>query len=124
MIYQKDWLMRQIEAMIAAILRFFFHTEEELTDVPEEAATRDELEMRARLDGLISEGRLCEAEDRLYEETGLSDDEWFRLAVHLYSLMNGLTDTYLEEHGFPREEIESGLEDACRRIGGGLPFGM
>lgn len=32
MIHQKDWLMRQIEAMIAAIVRFLFHTRKESQD--------------------------------------------------------------------------------------------
>lgn len=124
MIFQKDWLMRQIEAMIAAIIEFLFHTEGETEVVPMEAATNKEKELKTKLDELLSAGSLCEAEDWLYENMDESDEMWLRLAVYFYSETNKMTDAFLEKHNFSREEVLSGLTDVCRRFGYGPLLGI
>lgn len=116
--------MRQIEAMIEAIIEFFFRKEGESEAEPPEPATQTETEMKAKLDGYLSTGRLCEAEDWLFENMDDSDEMWLRLALRLYSEMNQLTDGYLEEHDFSREEILSGLTEVCRRFGYGPLLGI
>ena len=43
MIYQKDWLMRQIESMIAAILHFLTHSSKQDHDVQISQSLSDEI---------------------------------------------------------------------------------
>lgn len=124
MIYQKDWLMRQIEAMIAAILQFLFHTEELNEQMPPEITTQTETELRTKLDNWLSTGMLCKAEDWLFENLDDSNDMWLRLAVYFYSEMNKMADDFLEEHDFSREEVLEGLTDVCRRFGYGPLLGI
>lgn len=124
MIFQKDWLMRQIEAMIAAILQFLFHTEELKEQMPPETTSQTETELRTKLDRWLSAGMLCEAEDWFFENMDDSDDMWLRLAVYLYSEMNKMADDFLEEHNFSREEVLEGLTDVCRRFGYGPLLGI
>ena len=116
--------MRQIEAMIETIIEFLFRKEGESEAEPSEAATRAETELKAKLDGYLSAGKLCEAEDWLYENMDDSDEMWLRLALRLYSEMNKLSDGYLEENDFSREEILSGLAEVCRRFGYGPLLGI
>ena len=121
MIYQKDWLMRQIEMVIAAIGHFFFHTEPKTVVLPvEENAQSDvdrEVMLRRELDGWLTEGDLCTAEDWLFENIDPKDVLWLKLALYFYDKLNQCTDEYLNAHNFPREEIDSGLAEVCGRYG-------
>ena len=123
MIYQKEWLMRQIEAMIAAIAQFLLHKKKETLQAPLEIAGGTETELKTRLDNWLRNGELCKAEDWLFENMDDTDEMWLRLAVYLYSEMNKLDDNVLRGHDFSREEIQSGLTDVCRRFGYGPLLG-
>lgn len=110
MIYQRDWLMRQIEAMVSAILRFLLHTSaaEETT----EAQTLQEQIQEA----IRSQG-LCRTEDRILENADGDDPVWLKRAVYFYSEINKLPDAELEANNFSREEIHSGLIEIIRQYG-------
>lgn len=112
MIYQKDWLMRQIESMIAAIMHFLFHVGENTEDTSEMLQNRNE-----QIDDYLINGDICGAEDWLFENLDTSDTKWLNLAIHFYSEVNKFSDTYLEEHNFSREEISSGLTYVCQQYG-------
>lgn len=111
MIYQKDWLIRQIERMIAAISHVMLNTE-----TPIEDTVTTEQQLRAKMISGIQNGRICETENWLYENMD-DDGMWLHLAVFFYSELNRCSDEYLEAHDFPRDEIASGLMDVCREYG-------
>ena len=117
MIYQKDWLMRQIEAMVSFLIHIIFHRTEEHAGTEPEQTTQEEIANQAKLHDLLRAGQLCTAEDWLYENMDEADLMWFRLAVYFYEEANQCTDSFLEAHNFPREEILSGLAEICRVYG-------
>ena len=69
---------------------------------------------------LMEEGRIDEAENRLYDLTsGEGDEDRHNLEAGLlfYYILNGKDDDFLEEHDFSREEIMTGIQDLANRYG-------
>lgn len=110
MIYQKDWLMRQIENIIASILHFLTHT-----------SRSEELQIASLLteeiDCFLERGDICGAENWIYENLDNQDIQWLHASVYLYRKLNTYSDEYLANHDFSRDEIISGLTDVSERYG-------
>lgn len=81
MIYQKDWLMRQIESMIAAILHFLTHSSKQDHDVQISQSLSDEI------DYFLERGDICGAENWIYENLDDQDIQWLRIC-HSYHRRN------------------------------------
>lgn len=110
MIYQKDWLMRQIENMIAAIIHFLTQT----TKPEDEVLILQSLS--EEIDRFLEQGDICGAENLIYENLDDQDIHWLRISVCFYGKLNSYSDEYLEEHNFSRDEIISGLTDVSERF--------
>ena len=119
MIYQQDWFMRQIEAMVSAIISVIFHTTPKSENIVTETAISDTVDSDKRdtIIAFLQEGKICEAEDWLYDNMNEDDISWLNAAVYFYSEINKLSDEYLAAHNFSREEIESGLSEVCGLYG-------
>lgn len=116
MIYEKDWLMRQIQTMISAILHFLLQT----TLPSEEVQSEEKMHMET-ITALIKKGEFCKIEDWLYANIEESNIMWLRISIFFYSEANKYSDSFLEENNFSREEIELGLREVSKRFGyGGL----
>ena len=124
MYYHEDWLMRQIEAMVSAIISVIFHTTPKSENIVTETAISDTVDSDKRdtIIAFLQEGKICEAEDWLYDNMNEDDISWFNAAVYFYSKINKLSDEYLTTHDFSREEIESGLSEVCGLYGFGWLF--
>ena len=124
MYYHEDWLMRQIEAMVSAIISVIFHTSPKSEDIGTEINISDTVDSDRRdtIIAFLQKGELCEAENWLYENMNEDDISWLNTAVYFYSEINKLSDEYLAAHDFSREEIESGLSEACGLYGFGWLF--
>ena len=124
MSYHEDWLMRQIETMVSAIISFIFHTDPKSEDIGAELSISDTLDpgRRDTITAFLEKGKLCEAENWLYESINEDDASWLSTAVYFYSEINKLSDEYLAAHDFSREEIESGLSEICGLYGFGWLF--
>lgn len=113
MIYQQDWLMRQIEAMIQAILAVALGI-----SANEQTATQIEDSSYGKmLEKMIDDGDICAAEDLLFNDLDQSDLSWIQIALDFYSKLNNCSDDYLAMHDFSREEIEQGLRYICTLFG-------
>ena len=66
---------------------------------------------------MIDDGKINEAENRLYDLISDTDGNRFKIALLFYSYLNDKTDEFLEANDFSREEIKSGLENAADRFG-------
>lgn len=66
---------------------------------------------------MIDDGRIDEAENKIYEITEDSDKRNLEIAILFYSYLNDKSDDFLEEHNFSREEIKSGLKEFASRYG-------
>ena len=81
MIYQQDWLMRQIEAMIQAILAVALGI-----SANEQTATQIEDSSYGKmLEKMIDDGDICAAEDLLFNDLDQSDSSWLQIALDFYS---------------------------------------
>lgn len=83
----------------------------ELLKDSEEEQTLDEL-----ID-MVDAGFINEAENRLYDITEERKKQDLEVALLFYSYLNNQSDEYLEEHGFSRDEVKSGLMDISKRYG-------
>ena len=124
MYYHEDWLMRQIEAMVSAIISIIFQTSPKSENIETEIKISDTVDSDRRdtIIGFLQKGKICEAENWLYENINEDDISWLNTAVYFYSEINKLSDEYLTAHDFSREEIESGLSEVCGLYGFGWLF--
>lgn len=114
MMYQQDWLMRQIEA-ISAVIAYLLTGKKaksaSLEEVITEAAQSDML--YRHLSELVRRGQICEAENELFAATQDGTVDVLNAAMTFYADINKLSDEELEEHNFSRKEILDGIRDIC-----------
>ncbi len=114
MMYQQDWLMRQIEA-ISAVIAYLLSGKKaksaSLEEVITEAAQSDML--YRHLSELVRRGQICEAENELFAATQDGTVDVLNAAMTFYADINKLSDEELEEHNFSRKEILDGIRDIC-----------
>ena len=114
MMYQQDWIMRQIEA-ISAVIAYLLTGKKaksaSLEEVITEAAQSDML--YRHLSELVRRGQICEAENELFAATQDGTVDVLNAAMTFYADINKLSDEELEEHNFSRKEILDGIRDIC-----------
>ena len=114
--FEEDYIMRQIREMVRMLLKLLFQmdleedSEELLRGTKENEVLRELLEM-------VDDGRINEAENRVYELC--EDGEMANLKVMLlfYDYLNGKSDEYLEECEFNREELKEDMRDLLAGFG-------
>ena len=117
MIFERDWLMRQISVLVRSIAQLIFHREQvqyTVEDVSRPTATDA---LHNDLMELLAEDRVCEAEDSLFERFLPGDREHLLLALDFYQRVNLMSDEQLQARNFSREEIYDGLRDIMARSG-------
>ena len=114
--FEEDYIMRQIREMVRMLLKLLFQmdmeedSEERLRGTKENEVLRELLEM-------VDDGRINEAENRVYELC--EDGEMANLKVMLlfYDYLNGKSDEYLEQCEFSREELKEDMRDLLAGFG-------
>lgn len=117
MYYEQDWVMQQIEMLAQFIARTVFHKDYIEYEIPDEANLSPSDQLYKQLARLIGNGKICEAEDILFENLDTKNLEYLRLAVDFYQDINDLSDTELEAHDFSRQEVREGLEEIMKKFG-------
>ena len=114
--FEQNYIMRLIKEMVRTILKLLFgiDIESPTADILEESEEKATLE--ALLD-MIDEGRIDEAENKIYEATESLDKNTLEMALLFYSYLNDKSDEFLEEHNFSRNEVKHGLMDITSRYG-------
>ena len=115
-VFEQDYVMRLIKEMVRAILKLLFNINTE-TPTVELLENKEEKETLENLLDMIDDGRINEAENRLYDLTSDTDVNSLEIALLFYSYLNDKTDDYLEENDFSREEIKLGLENVAGSFG-------
>ncbi len=114
--FQDDWIMRQIDMVSRFVAKLIFN-KDEIGYQPESSEMLSETDrLHLRLDGLIREGRIGEAEDLLFDNAVFSD-KYVELASDFYKRLNSLTDKELEAGGFSRDEVFDGYIEILTRLG-------
>ena len=60
---------------------------------------------------------IIQAENELSDILESGSDPAFQIALMFYDHLNNYNDSFLEEHGFSREEIRQGVLDVAKRMG-------
>lgn len=112
--YEKDYIMRLIKEMVRALLKLLFNIDTALSmdEVIKQAEERVLLE---RLLSMIDEGKICEAENELYEITADGDRQYLKTALIFYYRLAEKGDEYLTEHNFSMNEVKEGVEALAER---------
>lgn len=121
--YQQDWILRQIESMVTFIINIVLDKKNESVKVEDlkENYLKSSVLYR-KLNNLIIEKKICEAEDKLFRAIENNEEDAFLVSVLFYTEINKFSDEELEKNNFSREEISSGLEDVCEIYGVPLPL--
>lgn len=117
MYFQKDYLMRQIEDMVRIIVKVLFGKDLFKYEIIDEANLTQTNMLYANLMALVSQRKLCEAEDLLYESIESGNADHARIALDFYDTINALSDDELESSNFSREEIKDGLKQITAILG-------
>lgn len=119
MFMEDDWLIRQINMTVKAIAQlscgkdYSIHYDLHRQVKPGEEGS----DLRSMLTVMIFQNRLCEAEDLLYEHIRTDNADGLKLGLDFYATLNCLSDQVLEADHFPRDEIQSGLDDLMHFYG-------
>lgn len=115
MSYHQDWLMRQIEAISATLAYLLTGKKKHSVTVETEAqALPGTNTLYLKLQALTAQGRICAAEDMLFDAMDECSPEAAEAAVLFYSHINQLSDAELLKCNFSREEIMEGLTYVSR----------
>lgn len=121
--FEKDYIMRLIHGIARILARMFFNRELEQGELA--LSLRQTVrESDDYLRKLVDEGKINEAENRLFElidSSGWETKELGSLILLFYDYVNSKDDAFLARARFSRDEIISGMEDAMRRIGMEIP---
>ncbi len=119
--YQQDWILREIENMIAMVARIVFKrniVKYEIVDTSKYSQT--DLIYRRILD-LLRLGKINEAENLLFENIENTNLNYLQIAMEFYKCLNDLSDEDLENAKFTRVEIKEGFEDVLKIYNIDLP---
>ncbi len=114
-IYYNDYIIRMINDMTRMLMKLVFNIDMMPSD--DMLETEEQKEALLRLRGMADEGKINEAENRLFETVDYGDLSDLKMALLFYSYLNNMTDECLEEYDFSREEIERGLVDIAQKYG-------
>ncbi|RHP33982.1 DUF6483 family protein [Lachnotalea sp. AF33-28] len=116
MLEEKDYVMRIIHEMIRTMVKLLLNIDMDdgKQEVLSDGVMADEY---GRLLSMIADGRINEAENRLYEFLDEDNTDHLELALRFYDKLNELDDEALERAGFSRDEVKEGLMRTARIYG-------
>ena len=123
MFFENDWIMRQINTLVQFAARVVFKKDAVSYEIEDEDRLTDTDRLYLRLRELLKEGKICEAEDLLFDSR-TDTDAYLALALDFYQRLSKLSDEELEQRNFSRQEIYDGIKETVMRHGGipELPF--
>lgn len=112
--FEQDYIMRQLNEMIRAIFKMLFGIDTKSPTV-ELLESREDVELLESLFELIDDGIIRDAESLLLYGSIDGSMDSLKTALLFYSYLNDKTDEFLEENGFSREDIKSGINKLMDR---------
>ena len=110
----QDWLMRQIKAIVDTIAMIIFNRADVSYKIQDEANHTDTDMLFLRLNTMLDDGNINEAENLLFSELDTGNMNYLLLAIDFYQKLNDKSDAELESSDFTREEIEEGLNNILK----------
>ena len=118
--YENDFIMRQVRDMVRMLAKVLFGKNTATYEYKEEDKSTASDSMYARLIHMVDQGKICEAENMLSDELDRDVDGNMEVAIGFYDYLNSLSDEFLEEHDFSREEVKDGSQALADRKGLGV----
>ena len=114
--YEQDYIMRIIKEIVRTLIKLLLNVD---TEMAEERLVEDteSNSLYSELCKLVDGGKICEAENRLYDLMDSDRNNADLIAVMTYSYMNDKSDEFLREHNFSRAEVEEGLKRIAQKNG-------
>jgi len=111
--FTDDYIMRQIEGLSGFLSKILFDRSADWPEMADELETAgDGLPLSGRLDALLSEDKINEAENLLFEEIEADPQlEYLAVALAFYARLAEYDDEYLESRDYSHDEIVEGLND-------------
>lgn len=106
--FEQDYVMRQLKEMIRAIFKMLFGIDEKSLTA-ELLESQEDAELLESLLELIDDGIIRDAESLLLYGSIDGSMGSLKTVLLFYSYLNDKTDEFLEENGFSREDIKSGI---------------
>lgn len=115
--YQQDYIMRIISNLIKFLSKIIFGKDIAIYELSEDEKYKQSDNLHKGLLLLLSEKKINEAENLLFEEFNPKDNRQMMVAIDFYQRLNNLDNELLQQGNFSRKEIEEGLEDIAKRAG-------
>jgi|SRR5690625_911656 len=112
--YERDWILRQIQSMVKFIARSLFKKEDMVYEIRDKDSYSESDLVYRDIIHLLNERKINEAEDLLFEKIRTSNIDYLKIALDFYSRLNQLSDEQLEINDFSREEIRLGVQDVMK----------
>ncbi len=113
--YHQDWFMRQIQMLIAFLIRLTTDKDGQEREIFETGLKDNPLS--DTLQQLIDQDEICLAEDILYENADGVNMDAFYAGLLFYLNISQLSEDKLKTCNFSREEITEGILSLCRMYG-------
>lgn len=113
----EDYATRAIRDMVRALGKMVLNEELIRYELPEEAEDSAEDALYRKLLNLADAGEINEAENLLSGELDPENPEHFRLAMAFYLHLNEMTEDFLDDHDYSKEEIADGARSVGEDFG-------
>lgn len=120
MLEDKDYVMRIVHEWIRTLIKLIFNRDidnDTDAEIPPEV-----MEQFRKLQAMIDEGKINEAENILLDGLRVEDHTYFEMALLFYEKLSGKTDEFLAEHDYSRQEVVDGLKYVVDYYGYGSLF--
>ena len=117
MYYEKDYILRLVEDLSSFIATILFGKKQSKYEIVNRTNLSKTDKLYEALLLLVSENKICEAEDLLFETIEAYNIDYVRIALDFYQVINNLTDEELESYNYSRGEIIDGLKQITTIFG-------
>jgi hypothetical protein len=118
--YENDFIMRQVRDMVRMLAKVLFGKNTATYEYQEEDHSTSSDYIYDRLIHMVNEGKINEAENLLFDELERNEDGSMEVALGFYDYLNTLSDEFLEQHDYSREEVKDGAQSLADRKGLGI----
>lgn len=109
--------MRIISNLIKFLSKIIFGKDIAIYELSKDEKYKQSDNLHKELLLLLSEEKINEAENLLFEKFNPKDDRQMMVAIDFYQRLNKFDDKVLNKNNFSRKEIEEGLRDIANKAG-------
>lgn len=117
MALKQDYILRMVEELINVLIKTLKDGTEDKEEINSFDANNDELYLY--LKELVDNKKINEAENYLFEKLNENNKRDFLSGMAFYKYLNEMSDEFLEEADYSREEVLEGMADLSKKYGFG-----